>query len=182
MIWLSILGMAATGAALRYLWAFPVLRKVLIAALVIGSCLAGGFVLGAAHVTKQWNADKLVAAAALAKAQAAQAAVTTQVVTQYVDRVQVVHDAGKTITQQVTKYVPLSAPALPYGFRLLHDAAANGVPLPDTAVSLDGPAVAAQDVASTVSDNYAECHVEFEKLKALQDWVTKQAAASVVTK
>jgi co-chaperonin GroES (HSP10) len=178
MIWLSILGTVAMGAAGRYLWRSPLLRTVLLAAIVVASCVAGGFVLGAAHVTKQWAADKAKQAIAVAKVETKQADATVKVVTQYVDRVQVVREKGKTITQQVTKYVPLSAPDLPYGFRLLHDAAATGVPLPDAAVDLDGPAVSAQDVAATVSDNYAVCHAELEKLNSLQDWVSAQEDAS----
>jgi hypothetical protein len=178
MIYLAILLFIGALAALRWLWAAPVARKVLIAIALTSLGVVGGYLQGAAHVTKQWNAAKAATAAAVAKVETKQAEATTKVVTQYVDRVQVVREKGQTITKQVTKYVPLSAPALPYGFRLLHDAAATGVPLPDAAVSLDGPSVSAQDVAATVSDNYAVCHVEFEKLKSLQDWVSAEQAAS----
>jgi hypothetical protein len=178
MIWLAIVLSVAALAALRWLWAVPLARRALIAVLIGAVLAVCGYVQGAAHVTKQWNEAKAKQAAAVAKVETKQAEATVKVVTQYVDRVQVVRERGKTITQQVTKYVPLSAPALPYGFRLLHDAAASGVPLPDAAASLDGPSVSAQDVASTVSDNYASCRAEYEKLTSLQDWISEQQAAT----
>jgi hypothetical protein len=178
MIWLAIFIFLGACALLRWLWAFPGARNALIGVVLGAACVAGGYVQGSAHVTAKWNAQKAATAAAVATVQAKQADVTTQVVTKYVDRVQVVREQGKTITQQVTKYVPLSAPALPYGFRVLHDAAATGMPLPDSAIGLDGPAVAAADAASTVVANYTDCRAEYEKLKSLQDWVQSEQAAA----
>lgn len=178
MIWLAIVIFVAACAALRWLWASSVARKVLIAIALASAGVVCGYVLGAAHVTQQWNAAKAATAAAVAKVETKQAVATAQVVTQYVDRVQVVREKGQTITKQVTKYVPLSAPALPYGFRLLHDAAASGVPLPDAAVNLDGPTVPVADAASTVIANYTGCRATAVQLESLQDWVKEQSAAA----
>jgi hypothetical protein len=152
--------------------------RAALVALVAAALCALGWHLGAAHVSAQWSAEKVATAAAVAKVAAQQGAVTTQVETKVVTRLQVVHDQGKTITKQVIKYVPLSAPDLPYGFRLLHDAAAAGVPLPDTAGKLDGPAVPAATVAATVSDNYAGCRANAEVIRGWQEWADEQAAAS----
>jgi hypothetical protein len=137
-----------------------------------------GWHYGARHVQTQWDAAKLAQAKAVAKVEVKQAAVTEKVVTQYVDRVQVIHEQGKTLTKQVVKYVPLSTPDLPYGFRLLHDAAATGVPLPETPGRLDGPTVPAAQVAGTIVDNYTGCRANGEQVKALQDWINGEAGAS----
>ncbi len=55
---------------------------------------------------------------------------TTRVVTQYVDRVQVVRERGDTITKEIPVYVTPTADAacaVPVGFVRIHDAAAAGV-------------------------------------------------------
>jgi hypothetical protein len=152
--------------------------RAAVVALLAVALFALGWHYGAARVNAQWVAEKAATAKAVSAVEKKQGAVTTRVETQYVDRVQVIHDQGKTITQQVTKYVPLSTPDLPYGFRVLHDAAATGVQLPDAAGGLDGPAVSAQDVAATVADNYTGCRATAAQLSALQDWVRGEQAAT----
>lgn len=96
---------------------------------------------------------------------------TVQVVTQYVDSVHTVREVGQTIIKEVPVHVPSDFPALPSGFRLLHDAAPIGQ-LPDPARAADAPAVPAQDLADTVAANYLACHENAEQLTALQAWVT----------
>lgn len=98
-----------------------------------------------------------------------------RVVTQYVDRVQIVHEKGQTIVQKVPVYVPASADAaciVPAGFVRLHDAAAQSV-LPGPAGPADAQTsgLALSTVAGTVVDNYTTCHAIAEQLTALQDWV-----------
>lgn len=117
-------------------------------------------------------AAQVVAAAKLAEAQAN---VTVRVVTKYVDRVQVIRGRTQTIVKEVPVYVPSDAPALPGGFRVLHDAAALGV-IPDPARIADAAPVAAQDVAATVADNYGTCQANAEQVSALQDWIRQQQA------
>jgi type II secretory pathway pseudopilin PulG len=102
--------------------------------------------------------------------------ITTQVVTQYVDRVQVVREVGATITKEVPVYVTAKADAacpVPLGFVRLHDAAAEGrVPDP-SAGDPDAPAagLALSAVADTVAGNYSTCHETAAQLTALQDWL-----------
>lgn len=104
-----------------------------------------------------------------------QAEVTVRVETEYVDRIKVVREAGKTIIREVPVYVPATDPPLSGGFRLLHDAAAAGVPgIPDTAGIADAAAVPAQVAARTVADNYGTCREQAEQLSALQSWVSAQ--------
>jgi len=98
-----------------------------------------------------------------------------RIVTQYVDRVQIVREKGQTIVRKVPLYVPASADAaciVPAGFVRLHDAAATSA-MPDAPGAADAQAsgVALSTVASTVTDNYTTCHATAEQLTALQDWV-----------
>ncbi|MGO4703825.1 hypothetical protein AB4083_21170 [Dyella sp. 2RAB6] len=98
-----------------------------------------------------------------------------RVVTQYVDRVQIVREKGQTILHKVPIYVPTSADAaciVPVGFVRLHDATATST-MPDRPGAADAQAsgVALSAVAGTVVDNYTTCHAITEQLTALQDWV-----------
>lgn len=117
---------------------------------------------------------------ATAQSAAGSEKVTTKVVTQYVDRVQVVREVGATITREVPIYVTEKADAacpVPIGFVRLHDAAAKGrVPGPATG-DPDAPAegIALSAVADTVSGNYTACHENAEQLIALQAWVNEHA-------
>lgn len=162
------------------------LAAILISAMLL--CLVG-YQYGAAHVRAQWDAERQRTTLAVAKTQTAQAAVTERVVTQYVDRIQTVRERGEAIVKEVPIYVPYvpstatSDPhpgcdcSLPGGFRVLHDAAAAGE-LPDPAALADAPSASAQEVATTVADNYLTCHLIAEQLTGLQQWVTEQQAVS----
>ena len=118
-------------------------------------------------------------AAQVAKVAEKQAEVTTKVVTEYVDRVKVVREKAREIVKEVPIYVPADSCPLPSGFRVLHDAAALGVPsVPDAAARADAAPVPAQTVAATVADNYGACRETAEQLKGLQAWLIQQQAAS----
>lgn len=122
------------------------------------------------------NARLAEQAAALATRQQA---VTERVVTQYVDRVRTVREKAREIVKEVPIYVPADSCPLPAGFRVLHDAAAFGVPpVPDAAARADAAPVPAQTVAATVADNYGACRETAEQLKGLQAWLIQQQAAS----
>ena len=124
-----------------------------------------------AHVKAQ-NVALQAQVASLTKAlQGAKA--TERVVTQYVDRVQVVAGRTKTIIKEVPIYVPADSPSLPPGFRVLHDAAATGE-LPDPARIADAAPVPAQDAAETIVSNYGTCAETAEQVIALQDWIRAQ--------
>lgn len=134
-----------------------------------------GWLKGASHVRAQWDAAAAKQQQALAKAQIRQAEATVQVVTQYVDRIQVVREKGDTLIQEVPVYVPVQADAactVHRGFVSLHDAAAAGE-LPTAPGDPDAPAegLALSAVAATVVTNYQTCHENAEQLKALQDWI-----------
>jgi hypothetical protein len=99
------------------------------------------------RVTKQAEIN------AQAKAFASKAA-KTRVVTQ-------------TVIREVEKYVPNTLPMLPGDFRLYHDAAAAGEAVDDSRRA-DAAPVAPKDVAQTISENYAACLYDQQRLGALQ--------------
>jgi hypothetical protein len=145
--------------------------------LVAIALVAFGWVRGAGHVQTAWDAEQMLQKDRVLVVRARQAEATAQVVTRYVDRIRTVRVAGESIIREVPRYVPLDAPDLPGGWRVLHDAAARGEPA-DAARNVDAPAVSAQDAAATVAGNYLACHEQAEQLIALQDWVTAQREAA----
>ena len=96
----------------------------------LGIFLVGfGWLKGANHVQAHWDAATAKQQQAHAQAQTRQAETTIQVVTQYVDRIQVVREKGDTLIQEIPVYVPVQADAactVHRGFVSLHDAAAAG--------------------------------------------------------
>ncbi len=139
-----------------------------------GALLAFGWVKGASHEQAKADAANLSATARTAIVRQRQAEATVQVLTKYVDRVRTVHVAGETIIKEVPVYVPADSPALPGGFRLLHDAAATGQ-LPNAAGIANAAPAPAQDAAETVAANYLTCRENAEQLTALQEWVREQS-------
>ena len=134
-----------------------------------------GWLKGASHVQARWDAATAAQQQAQAQVQVRQAEATVQVVTQYVDRIQVVREKGDTLIQEIPVYVPVQADAactVHRGFVRLHDAAAAGE-LPEPARDADAPAegLALSAVAATVVTNYQTCIENAEQLKALQDWI-----------
>lgn len=148
----------------------------LLALAALGIALFGfGWFKGASHVQARWDAATAAQQQAQAQVQVRQAEATVQVVTQYVDRIQVVREKGDTLIQEVSVYVPVQADAactVHRGFVSLHDAAAAGE-LPQPARDANAPAegLALSAVAATVVTNYQTCHENAEQLKALQDWI-----------
>ena len=155
---------------------WPYRLLVLAALAVLGIALFGfGWLKGAGHVQAKWDATTAAQQQAQAQVQTRQAETTVQVVTQYVDRIQVVREKGDTLIQEVLVYVPIQADAactVHRGFVSLHDAAATGE-LPSAPGDADAPAegLALSDVAATVVTNYQTCNENAEQLKALQDWI-----------
>jgi hypothetical protein len=145
--------------------------------LALLACVLGLFWFGyhtkAKIDAREAEMASLRAANASLALQVKQAAATERVVTKYVDRVKVVEGRTRTIIKEVPVYVPADSPLLPPGYRVLHDAAAEGV-IPDPARIADAAPVPAQDAASGVIDNYGTCHANAEQLTALQEWIREQ--------
>ena len=152
-------------------WPYRLLALAVLCIALVGF----GWLKGASHVQAQWDATSAAQLQAQAQAQTRQAQATVQVVTKYVDRIQVVREKGDTLIQEVPVYVPIEADAactVHRGFVSLHDAAAAGE-LPTAPRDADAPAegLALSAVAATVVTNYQTCHENAEQLKALQDWI-----------
>jgi hypothetical protein len=133
----------------------------------------------ARDLATQLQAAQTVAIAADFEASAARADVVR--ITEYHDRLQVIHDTTAAIRQEIPRYVTPAADRrylLPDGFVWLHDAAAAGVPIvgppgdPDAA----SEAVAASEAIDVIVGNYGVCHETAEQLTALQGWVRDHTA------
>lgn len=99
--------------------------------------------------------------------------VRDRVVTEYVDRVQVIKERGATLIKEVPVYVSAKADAactVNAGFVRLHDAAAKSLPAPDPSGDADaGPSgIALSTVAATAVENYTSCNANAEQLTKLQ--------------
>lgn len=79
----------------------------------------------------------------------------------------------KTIIKEVPTYVSINDCPMSPGFRVFHDAAANGE-VPDASRIADAAAVPAPDVANTTAENYRTCHANSARLTDLQAWVRAQ--------
>jgi hypothetical protein len=145
-------------------------------ALAIGA--AGGWKQGSEHVQNKW--DKSVRAGEKIVADLKEKAGKITYKTEYVyrDRIKEIEVKGDTITKLVPKYIPVVGACsndgmLSGAFRVLHDGAAQNR-IPDAAAIADGANVSAQDVAATVTENYAGCNVNAEKLDGWKVWATEQ--------
>lgn len=157
--------------------AVPLPYRLLALALLAVALVGFGWIKGAAHATEALEAAAVKQSLTAARIRNRQAEATAQVVTQYVDRVKVVREAGATIVKEVPVYVTQDADAdcrINRGFVRLHDAAAAGR-IPEPAGNSDAaPAgIALSAAASTVADNYGRCRENAEQLIALQEWVER---------
>lgn len=142
-----------------------------------------GLTRGRTEVQARWDAERARQTMAADARKDQQAAVTHEVEIQYVDRWHTIVEQGKTITKEVIKYVPVTTPALPGGWRLLHDAAVTGTSADALSVASGGAApqaVSAQDAAATVADNYTSCRLNAADLEAWNAWADKQEALSAM--
>lgn len=101
--------------------------------------------------------------------------VRDKIVTQYVDRVQVIKERGATIIKEVPVYVSAKADAactVNAGFVRVHDAAANALPAPEPSGAADeAPSgVALSAVAVATAENYVTCNANAEQLSQLQGY------------
>lgn len=86
----------------------------------------------------------------------------------YVDRVKTIREKADVIEKQVYVYLPRGTADFPGGFRMLHDAAATGIPIAEGVSRDDAYPVPAADAASTIASNYADCRVDKEQVMLWQ--------------
>lgn len=106
-------------------------------------------------------------------ADAQRAAVAAPIVEKQIVVQEKIRTVFKTITKEVPIYVQATDPPMSGGFRVLHDAAANGI-LPDASRIAHAAPAPAQTVAATVAGNYEACLANAADLTLLQEWVAKQ--------
>jgi len=114
--------------------------------------------------------------------EASTARLDVKIVTQYVDRVRVIHDTTHTLHQEIPTYVtPATDHAfpLPRGFVRVHDAAATGeLPGPAGATDATASDVTASEAAGVIAANYGTCLQIREQLNAVLDRLEATTPAS----
>lgn len=158
-------------------------RIIALAALLViaGLVYALGWTQGASHEQAQAKALEHEQLRKAFDQGRALGTVRDRVVTEYVDRVQVIEKRGQTIIKEVPVYVSEAADRacpVPVGFVRLHDAVAAGLPAPGSAGAADeAPSgVALSAVTGTVAGNYTACHANAEQLKQLQAYLLEHQA------
>lgn len=148
----KLLGVSDAAAAV-----IKPLATLVIFALLGAAVWLAGYNSGVGHEQQKAAKKQVVAATAKATQAASAASSAVAAATVYVNKVRTVYKTGATIIKEVPVYVPASAPELPPGFRVLHDAAAVGVE-PDSARLATAASVPAKDAISVVAYNYALYH------------------------
>ena len=166
-----MIALAAIGAALRRipLWVYIALF------ILAGLFFFGRYMKeqGRQEVRYEWNASIERGKQEIERIKQQSERITVKVETKYVDRIKEIRVKGDTIVKKVPVYISRDLPELPGAFRVLVDAASQGA-VPDSASLAHGAPVAPQDVATSVTDNYATCLANAEQLRGLQEWVNEQ--------
>lgn len=145
--------------------------------IALAGALWAGYAAWAAHQRELGRAEMRAQYAAQAQAADARRQVVTETVEKEVIKVvEKIAVVTETIIKEVPTYVPLDAPDLPAGWRLLHDAAARGE-VPDPAALAHAAPASAADAANTVAANYGACLETAERLMAFQQWAREQQTA-----
>lgn len=132
---------------------------------------------GGERVHEKWDASVARGNVEIERLKGEAGKVTVRVETKYVDRVVTVKGETREIIRKVPVFVPAGACELPAGFRVFHDAAAEGS-VPDAAAIAHGAPVDAQTVAATVADNYGTCRILREQVIGWQQWAREQQLAN----
>lgn len=141
----------------------------------------GVFAQGVSWKQDQYEMQLADAKIQVAIAEAKAAEVTTEVITEYVDRVQIVKEKGDVIIKEVPEYIVKydSRCELPNAFVELHDSAAQNKIPDSTRLADEGTSdIKLSGATETIVENYGTCHQIREQLKSLQDWIRKQEKVS----
>lgn len=156
----------------------PITYKVSLEFLSIAIFTIGVFMIGAISNEAVWQLKVKEMEAEIAKRELAAAEITTQVVTKYVDRVQIVKGKTNVIIKKVPEYITKESDAkcvINNGFVKLLDASAKNEVPESTGTTNDTPTnIKLSGVAESVTRNYGTYYEISEQLKSLQDWVRQQ--------
>lgn len=135
--------------------------------------VAFGYVKGVAHEQVRWEKLERDRERATATLAGKRADVTARVDLKYAPALTKIQTVTKETIRYVPQFVPSSDCPVSGGFRVFHDAAAEGR-VPDPAGVPDAAPAPAADVAATVADNYGTCREDAARLTGLQEWVREQ--------
>lgn len=139
-----------------------------------------GHHVGSQSITDKWQASITADAVAQANLVHASDIVTTQVVTQTIERIKVVLTQGATITKEVPLYVTQKADAqctLTTGFARVLNAASGGEALDanaTTGANDSALGISLSDATSVIASNLIQCRADQARLRGLQTWITGQ--------
>jgi hypothetical protein len=139
--------------------------------LLLTLLLATGWYAYAQHKSVQEKADQVALMQSDLNQQARINTATTQALEARIKSATRIVTVTKEIEREVPVLVPAGTPDLPPGWRVLHDAAAQGVQLPDPAQRADAAPVAASAAATTVNANYGACRGQDDAYQKLQQWL-----------
>lgn len=134
---------------------------------------ANGRESGRAEVQARWDHEVRQSEDAARAQAAAQQKAVAQTMGRYEKQTARERVVYRDIIKEVPSYVPSDLPMLPGPFRMLHDAAATGSPLPEAggASAADAAAVTPAALARTITENYERCRNNQQRLTALQEIV-----------
>ncbi len=93
----------------------------------------------------------------------------------YRDKIRVIREAAPPpqIIEVIKNETPVGCVA-PGAFRVLHDSAASGSPIPEGAAGTDAAAVEIEAIARTIAENYRIANENAARLEALQAIINSQ--------
>ena len=155
--------------------------ELILIALLALTLGAGCWFSGAGHVQQQWDNERSQRTLAITTLGKKSAEISTQVVTEYVDRIKVIREAGQTLIKEIPVYVDQNADAacpVPDGFVWLWNGANRGQ-LPASARAADASAgdVVLSDIARQHGIEASQCRENEQQLTSLQGWIRQQEAA-----
>lgn len=149
---------------------YTLLAGLLVAAVVFAGACWKSYVVGKNEVRSEWQDEKIQQERAAEEDRLAHQGAITHIDLAAAAVNAAARKTDQQIAAKVPENVPSTLPMLPGSFRVLHDAAALGKEIDNTS-RLNAPAVAPQDVARTIADNYAEARYNQRRLTELQDVV-----------
>lgn len=143
-----------------------------IAAVALAAALAAaGWITRDMQATLDHKRQELVTAQANLKEFQNAYEVTSTVLTQRAESKSAIKESTKNVLVEIERRIPVDSGLLPPDWRLLHDSAASGSPVPNPPLGTDASPVPAKDAAVTVTENYGICRDTADQLVLLQQWI-----------
>lgn len=155
----------------------PLPIKILVSIFVVLAAAGWGYMKGSAHAEVELANYRAKAEKQISQLKTENATVTNKVVTEYVDRVNTIHDK-ETIYRDRLVNLGEGQNNLSNGWVELHDAAAK-LADPDAVLASDKSPSGVMDNAAlaVVITNYRVAHENKQQLISLQKWITDNKAA-----